>query len=150
MASHCATWSNLDTANEWYPDYTQYQLGYSSTTDSAGLTNPGGSTWQSGVFSAGSTTTGTYTLPALFFTEHEFTINSTLYTQKGVTYCFRITNAGSITNFVYITQPQLTIRRNERPEGGGGGGPPVGGGTLGGRTPCYFEAKPCGGGRRTI
>jgi len=137
-SSSCTTWSPIGTQFEWGPDLTQYVRDYSSTTDSAGLTNPGGATWQSGVFRSFASSTGIYALPNAFFTEHEFSISSTAYVQKGVTYCFRLTNAGSISNFIYSVQPQLTIRSDARRETGGssveadGGGTPVTGGGPGG------------------
>ena len=137
-STSCSTWSNLGTSYEWFPDLTQYVLGYSSTTDSAGLSNPGGSTFKSGIFQAGSATTGPFTLPAAFFTEHEFTINTTALAQKNVTYCFRLTNSGSITNFTYTVQPQIILRGDAHPSSGGsnievsGVGPAVGGGGQGG------------------
>jgi hypothetical protein len=137
-SSSCTAWNNLGTTGEWFADLTQYQYYYSSTTDSSGLSNPGGSTFQSGVFSAGSATTGPYTLPNAFFTEHEFTINTTAAAQKNLTYCFRLTNNGSITNFTYTVQPQIVLRGDAHPSSGGndievsGVGPIITGGGQGG------------------
>jgi hypothetical protein len=47
------------------------------------------------------------------------------------TYCFRLTNAGSITNFTYTQTPSITLMNQSsspRPQTGGGGSEGSGGG----------------------
>ena len=134
----CTLWNNLGPDDGWFPDYTQYVNEYASTTNSGGLSDPGGMIWSPGVFRSGSATTGTHTLGVSYYTEHEFTIGSTAISQPGTVYCFRLTNDGSVTNFIYAVQPQLTLINSTRPQSGGadltpnGGGVPRGGGDQGG------------------
>ena len=120
-SSSCTSWYDLGANVEWYADQSQYFTDYASTTDNAGLSNPAG-TFLSGVIRHGTSTTGKYTLAPNYFTEHEYTINSSYLAVIGTPYCFRITNDGSITYFVYSVQPQITSKNATSPSKGGPGG----------------------------
>ena len=99
------------------------------TTDSPGVTNPGGKTFASGVIKAIGNTTGAHNMTNAQFTELEYSIRSTGNVEVGTTYCFRLTNAGSTTNFTYTVTPQIIVSAViQRPQGGGGGGGNQGGG----------------------
>ena len=54
-------------------------------------------------------------------------IRSTTFAQSNLVYCFRLTNAGSLTNSVFTVQPQATLNPNPRPQHGGTGSEPNGG-----------------------
>lgn len=73
--------------------------------------------------------TGAITLTTSQSTELEYGLRSTSYAQSGLLYCFRLSNAGSLTNFTYSVQPQATLNGNPRPQSGGTGSDPTGQGT---------------------
>ena len=45
----------------------------------------------------------------VYYTELEYAVQATTNAAAGGTYCFRVTNIGSVTNFSYSTYPQATI-----------------------------------------
>lgn len=70
------------------------------TLPASGLTDVGGTFVQGQTKTLGNMT-GTITLPAGKFTEIEYALVATNNAVSGVTYCFRVTNGGSIANMVY-------------------------------------------------
>ena len=84
-------------------------------TDGAATTNvAGGLTDANASFTAGETkdtanTTGAITLTSENFTEIEYSVRATTNAVSGDTYCFRLTNAGSTTNFVYTRYTRATV-----------------------------------------
>jgi len=162
-SSSCLQWAQVPTLaslqNEhWRMSSSVHATDSSATTDYAGLTNPGGKTFIPGYFMHTNSQTPSQIVSNTQFTEHEFTIRSTFEAQAGLTYCFRLTDAGSTTNFTYSVQPQAVLSSTLGPQNGGvlfeiggsgvlrsggdatggggsedgGSGPPVGGGGAGG------------------
>ncbi|MBX4189039.1 LamG domain-containing protein [Candidatus Parcubacteria bacterium] len=144
-SSSCTAWMAVPAtetnSTHWVMDFSQYFSDSASTTDSAGLTNPNGKTFAAGYLKAGSNQTSAHALTSSQFTELEYALRSTSFVSAGTTYCFRLTNAGSVTNFTHTATPQIIIQANQtRPVRGGGGaggegngsGPIVPGGTNGG------------------
>jgi hypothetical protein len=96
--------------------------GYSdgdATTNNAGLTDPSGTFIAGKALSVNNQTTA-MTFQSSQFTELEYSIISTSYAAKNVTYRFRLTNAGSTSNFSYTVNPQITVSSQPRPQTGGG------------------------------
>ena len=56
-----------------------------------------------------SSTTAGITLAAADFVEIEYSIQALAAATDGGNYCFRLTNAGSTTNFTYTTYPEATV-----------------------------------------
>lgn len=54
-------------------------------------------------------TTSAVTLTSDKFTEIEYSIQATTASTGGGTYCFRVTNSGSTTNFVFTQYPKVTV-----------------------------------------
>jgi hypothetical protein len=143
----CTLWSAVAsygafTNEHWGMDITSNAQNGSVTTNSS-LTDPSGPTFLAGLFQTSSNQTVNYTLPANRFTELEYSIRSTENVETETSYCFRLTNAGSVTNFVYSLLPKIVVHAPIfRPSGGGGGnaggeangtpGSQVGGGNTGG------------------
>jgi len=82
--------------------------GNATTNVAGGLTDENTSFVAGQVKDTGNQTTG-ITLTASEFTEIEYSIKVTSNATAGQEYCFRLTNAGSTTNFTYSLYPQLTI-----------------------------------------
>jgi len=97
------------------------------------------------------------------FTELEYSMRSTMFATPGANYCFRLTNAGSVSAFTYAFEPQASVTNTiVRPEAGGsslggdgngsgpirsGGGNGGGGGGEGnGNGPIIPGGGPGGGG----
>ncbi len=137
-SSSCTAWISVPSTNtagtHWVGDISQYFLDGGATTNSASLTDPGGSSFVNGYMKAGNTITPALSLTSAQFTENEYTIRSTSAVSVGTTYCFRVTNAGDATKFTYTQTPQISVLPNvQRPVGGGGGGEGNGSGsTIGG------------------
>ena len=142
----CTAWFAVPTTStlsgeHWVMDLSSNVPDGAASTDSSGLSNPAGSFVAGQIKTSGNQTTAhTLTGSDTQFTEHEYAVKSTSLATIGTTYCFRLTNAGSITNFAYTVEPQIILPNKSRPSGGGGGGggepggggPPVGGGSSGG------------------
>lgn len=142
-SSTCTVWVPVaTTANgaHWQMHETGYYANFASTTHSSGLTAPGGESFTSGYALSTTNQTNGHTLTDTQYTEMEYSIKSTSAVTADTVYCFRLTNAGSITNFVYSVQPQITVQIIQlKPVRGGSGntedsgsGPQVGGGGAGG------------------
>ncbi len=150
-SSTCTTWlpvANTESENvHWVMDLTQYISNASTSVDSVGLSNPGSKTFKSGYVMTSANQTSLHNLLTTEFTEHEYSLRSTLAAETGLLYCFRLTNAGSPTGFNYSVQPQITLSSFNKnsgtqelepvgsgpiqtggDQGGGGGTDPSGGG----------------------
>jgi hypothetical protein len=138
----CTAWmavSNSDTNGTHFTmDGSQYISGEEATTDLAGMTNPGGSSFVAGLINDTSSLVSDHTLGANEFTELEYSIRSTFNAEVGLIYCFRLTNSGDDTNFSYSNEPQITLSSFKRNSGGsefenyGTGAIRTGGGAGGG------------------
>lgn len=121
----CTSWLAVPTTStlsseHWLMDLSSNVADAAATTDSSGLSNPAGTFVAGQVKTSGNQTTAhTLTGSNTQFTELEYSIKSTGNVTTGITYCFRLTNAGSTTNFSYSVQPQITISGRQRPTGGG-------------------------------
>jgi len=141
-STSCSAWLTVPTSaaenSHWIMDSSSYVMNATLTTDSAGLTNPGGKTFTPGYVMTNGNTTPAMTVTSTQFTEIEYSMRSTAYTTAGTTYCFRLTNGGSTTNFTYTTQPQASVTTSiVRPEAGGGG--------IGGENPGSGPQRTGGG-----
>ena len=123
------------------------------TTDSSGITNPSSKSFHAGRLRTTSGQTGVINITQSQFSEIEYAIKSTTNITTGQSYCFRVTNSGSATNFTYTTYPQISVGGIAyRPQGGGGSSSidssatpsaPVGGGSTsgGGGTTTLFQCN---------
>jgi len=129
-SSSCSVWVPVatDSSGEthWRTSLTDDVIDGSATTDSSGLTNPGGKTFVAGEFKSEENQTLGITLSNTQFIELEFSIRSTNDAEVGLIYCFRVTNAGSTTNFTFNVTPQIILSSKPKPVAGG---PPVDGGS---------------------
>jgi murein DD-endopeptidase MepM/ murein hydrolase activator NlpD len=83
----------------------------SATTDvtiNGGLTNENTSFTAGEFKDAGNTTSG-ITLTTSQYTEIEYALQANTNASNGTTYCFRLTNAGSTTNFTYTKYAEWTV-----------------------------------------
>jgi hypothetical protein len=81
----------------------------SATTDvSGGLSNEN-TTFVAGEFKDTGNTTSGISLTTSQFTELEYALQANSNAVIGTTYCFRVTNAGSTTNFTYTVYPEWTV-----------------------------------------
>lgn len=108
------------TTEHWRMNPTTGYADGDATTDNSGLTNPSG-TFVAGKALSYVNQTTAMTLLNSRFTELEYSVISTSYALQDITYRFRLTNAGSTSNFVYTVNPQVTISSQSRPQFGGGG-----------------------------
>ena len=143
----CDAWypvPNSATTEHWSMTASGYVGNSASTTDSSFVANPGGKTFIPGYLMTSNNQTGAHTLSTTQFAELEYSIKSTANVSTGVLYCFRVTNAGSETNFTYTVRPEATVLpATYRPSGGGGG---AGGGEGSGSGPAQGGGAPPGGG----
>lgn len=135
--SPCASgWTTVPTAvalgsEHWVMDQSQYVLDASASTNVAsGLTDPGGGSFVAGEARTVSNTTGGHALSTNQFTEHEFSLRSTINLSTGTVYCFRLTNSGSTYGFVYTVRPDISISGGSRPVTGGGNIESMGSGSM--------------------
>jgi hypothetical protein len=134
-SSSCSTWYavpsyNTQTTQEWVMDQSQWIPDGAATTHSSGMTVPSGKSFVAGSARLNGNQTTAHTLTTSEYSEFEFSFRSTSYVTTNLPYCFRLTNAGSITNFSYVVQPRLVVNPNQRPEYGGGGVETSGSGTA--------------------
>lgn len=113
-STSCSSWYAVPSygtnVNEhWTMDYSPYVYNGQPTTDLAGLANPPASTFYPGYVQTSANQTSAFTIPASYFSELEYSIKSTIYAAIGTVYCFRVTNAGSTTNFTYVVTPSVTL-----------------------------------------
>lgn len=86
------------------------------TTNNAGITdaNP---TFVAGQIKSTGNTTSAITVTSENFTEIEYVMNATSNAISGATYCFRLTNVGSTTNFTYTNYARATLSVGLPPTG---------------------------------
>ncbi|MBI5912997.1 hypothetical protein HY839_00985 [Candidatus Azambacteria bacterium] len=93
-------WEMAETAN--------LTDGAATTNVASGLTDANASFTAGETKDTGNQTTA-LTVTSEQFTEIEYSIRATTNAVSGATYCFRLTNAGSTTNFVYTRYARATI-----------------------------------------
>jgi hypothetical protein len=125
-SSSCSAWIDVGdyastTGLEWKMDLSSWLADGAATTDYGPLTNPNGKTFTAGQGRAARNQTSVHALSTSQFTEHEYTVVSTSLAQTALTYCFRLSNQGSITNFTHSQRPEITLRPGARPQSGGQG-----------------------------
>ncbi len=122
----CSDWYAVPasaTTEHWTMTASGYVGNGASTTDSSFLTNPSEKTFVPGFMMSSANQTSAHTLSSSQFTELEYSIKSTTNITTGTLYCFRVTNAGSATNFTYTQRADITVSAEAaRPSVGGGGG----------------------------
>ena len=97
------------TSEDWeMVDSTFITDGQSTQNIIPGLTDVG-SPFVSGQLKDTGSTTGAIALGGSQFTELEYSIHATSNATNCQTYYFRVTNAGSTTNFTYTVYPQITL-----------------------------------------
>lgn len=116
--SAISTWVNMDTGSD---DWEMYNT--SNLTDGDDTTNiaesTGGVTDENTTFLVNnnavkdtSATTAGFTLASTEFAELEYSIRATSSATDGATYCFRVTNAGSVIN-AYNVYPEATLEDDD-------------------------------------
>ena len=155
----CSAWTpvaSFDAASseDWTMDLSPYTNNAVATTKYADISTPAG-TFVAGYLMTSANQTPAHTLAQSEYTELEYSLRSRSSVSPATTYCFRVTNAGSVANFTYTQSPQIIVKPNSaRGFGGGasvesdGGGTPVGGGGPGGGGGSEGEGggPPVGGG----
>ncbi|MFX1555401.1 MAG: hypothetical protein ACFFBV_15865, partial [Promethearchaeota archaeon] len=97
------------TTEHWQMSASTYITDGEATSDIAGgLTNEN-TTFVAGELKDTGNTTSGITLSSTQFTEIEYSIEATTNATDNQTYYFRVTNAGSTTNFTYTVYPQVTM-----------------------------------------
>ncbi len=122
-SSTCTVWQQVPAtvgSQDFVADLSQYILGGTASQNVPGVSDPAGA-FVAGQLLAGNTETSGHALSTGQFSEFEFVIRSTATIVPGVTYCFRLTNAGSIFGFVYSARPDVVISGKSRPQTGGTG-----------------------------
>jgi hypothetical protein len=125
-SSSCSAWYavpsyNTQTTQEWVMEQSQWIPDGAATTHSSGMSVPAGKDFVPGLARLYTNQTSAHTLATTEYTEFEFAFRSTSFVTTNLTYCFRLTNAGSITNFSYVAEPRLVVNPGQRPQYGGGG-----------------------------
>ncbi len=96
------TWTRIDTSTEWnMVASTYFDDGDSTANIASGLTD-GNTTFVAGQLKESNDQTSGITLSTTEFTEIEYAIQATVSATDGATYCFRLTDAGSATNFTHV------------------------------------------------
>ena len=102
-----AVWTAVpaDDSAAWKISPSSHFADGSPTANNSGLSDPG-ATFQAGESKDENNQTGAISLAEEEFTEVEFSLRSTALVQDAV-YCFRLTNAGDTSNFVYQYYPEM-------------------------------------------
>jgi len=109
--SSCATasYERVSTDADWeMADSTYFTDGSSTGNVSGGLTDENSEFVTGELKDTGDQTSG-ITLATTQFTEIEYSIRATTSATDGATYCFRLTNAGSTTNFTYSQYAKVKL-----------------------------------------
>lgn len=97
------------TTEHWeMADSTNLTDGAATTNVASGLTDANASFFAGETKDTGNQTTA-IAVTSEQFTEVEYSIRATTNTVSGNTYCFRLTNAGTTTNFVYTRYARATV-----------------------------------------
>ncbi len=123
-SSTCTAWQAVPAydsgGDHWMLTNTEYANDLSSTTDSSGVSDPGGSTFTPGYFLTSGNISNAQSLPQNYYSEFEVSVRSTSAVTPATTYCFRLTNDGNTNQFIYTITPQITITSTvARPQAGG-------------------------------
>ena len=96
------TWTRIDTSTHWnIVTSTYFADGDSTANIASGLTD-GNTTFVAGELKESNDQTSGIILSTTEFTEIEYAIQATASAIDGATYCFRLTNAGSATDFTHV------------------------------------------------
>jgi hypothetical protein len=111
--STCATGSYLAITDagedDWAMSDSLNLTNGEATTDNLDITNTASTFVASEALDTSDAVTSPIALHGDEFTEIEFSIEATALATEGATYCFRLTDAGSVTNFTYTSYPEATI-----------------------------------------
>lgn len=124
----CTTWTSIprkiDTSYQhWRIDPSTYVADNTTTSHSPGMSIPSGKTFVPGRIQTFNKITQPITLLDNQYTEIEFLLRSTSNLLIDTPYCFRLTNSGEASDFIYSQVPQIIpMSRVFRYQGGGGGG----------------------------
>lgn len=112
--SAIGSWSDVRSGADWSMATTTNLTDGANTTNIA--TALGGVTDSNHTFLASNggvktttSTAGALSVPSDTFAELEYGVKATATATSTGTYCFRVTNAGSATNFSYTQYPQATV-----------------------------------------
>jgi hypothetical protein len=123
----CTVWTvvpkTINVTNEHFRvDSSPYVADGQATSHIAGVTAPGGKTFTPGYFQTFNNITQTITLKTNEYTELEYLLRSTNKLSSETNYCFRLTNFGDSSGFIYSTAPAVSSHDKVfRPYAGGGG-----------------------------
>jgi hypothetical protein len=112
--SAISAWTNVQGGTDWSMATTTNLVDGTNTTNIATSTGGVGDsnniflTPNGGVKTTGSTA-GPLSVPSNTFVELEYGVKALAAATSTGTYCFRVTNAGSPSNFVYTQYPQATV-----------------------------------------
>ncbi len=124
----CSVWTSVPrkidaTTQHWKMEPSSFVPDNAATTHSNGITESPGSIFTPGRIQTFNRTTQPITLLSGKYTEVEFSIRSTGHLENDTNYCFRLTNQGENSDFIYSQSLQITpMSRYFRYYGGGGGG----------------------------
>jgi hypothetical protein len=109
---------------------SQYIADNQVTSKSSGITAPSNKVFVPGAIQTFNASTPFLSLGPSHYTELEFSIRSTVNLVPYTSYCFRLSNSGDASNFIYSATPQIitSYAKEFRYKTGGGGG---GGGAVG-------------------
>ena len=121
-----ATYTRVDTSTHWsMVTSTQFADGDPTANLIPGLTDPAGKTFVAGQSKESNDETTGISLSGTGFTEIEYALQATASATGGALYCFRLTDAGTATNFTYTEAKygQVTVAgaNNFLVEAAGGG-----------------------------
>ena len=111
-----ASYTRVDSSGDWSVVASSYITDGSSTANiNPGLTDEN-TTFVSGYLEESSDTlASTVALGISDFTEIEYALQANAGATDGAVYCFRLTNAGSTTNFAYDLYPQVGVALIDNP-----------------------------------
>ena len=119
-----ATWTRIDLSTHWNMVASTYFADADPTSNISGLTDAN-TTFVAGALKESTDETLGITLSGTEFTEIEYTLQATASATDGALYCFRLTNAGTATDFTYTEAKygQVTLAgvNNFLVEAAGGG-----------------------------
>ena len=96
------TWTRIDTSTEWNMVASTYFADGDSTANIASGLTDGNTTFVAGELKEANDQTSGTILSTTEFTEIEYAIQATASAPDGATYCFRLTDAGSATDFTHV------------------------------------------------
>jgi len=117
--SAIGTWTNVQGGTDWSMATTTNLVNGANTTNiatSTGGVTDGNHTFltSNGGVRTSSSTTGSLSVPSDTFVELEYGVRATSAATDNGVYCFRVTNAGSATNFAYTEYPKATVSNSSQ------------------------------------